>query len=129
MKIKVFVLEDNEERIKKFKFIFKKLGWDSVFSKNVEDSKKYLLSNEFDILFLDHDLDNEYFVDVLNKNTGSELCRWISENPLDYKPIYIIHSLNTVGQKYMENTLKERVYIIPYVWIPSIFFDKIKFRK
>ena len=62
----------------------------------------------WDILFLDHDLDGEAYVDPSEPNTGSEVVRWIVKN----KPVIgeiIIHthnegaSVNMAKDLYMAN--------------------------
>jgi hypothetical protein len=126
--INAFVLEDDNTRIKSFTKIFDKLKWTYKFTKEVKDAKRILSIELFDILFLDHDLGGEVYVSTKNSNTGSELARWIIDNPLKNEPNIIIHSLNTVGQRYMNSLLPES-YIIPYIWIPEIFQKNINIKK
>lgn len=54
----------------------------------LEDAKE-----PWDLVFLDHDLDGQAFVDPSEHNTGSEVVRWVKANKPEIKKI-IIHSLN-----------------------------------
>ena len=66
---------------------------------------KYLEIKETpSLVFLDHDLGNQAFVPVKDKNTGSEAARWLS-NKANKEDIFIIHSLNSVGADYMHKSL------------------------
>lgn len=123
--MRAFVLEDSPERTKEFKKRFDKRFWDYVMVPDVASALKPLSTIEFDILFLDHDLGGEVYVDVMNKNTGSEIARWISENGLKGDPIIIIHSLNPSGQSYMKSLLPNAT-VIPFVWVEDLFERIIK---
>ena len=76
---------------------------------------KTLLSGaKWDVLFLDHDLGGETYVNSNREDTGAEIARWLDNNP-DHKPDHIIiHSLNEDGSKYMKHLLPESV------WVPRI---------
>jgi len=122
MSLKIYILEDNKERISSFKKLL--IGHDVFISDNVKDfiSRIEKEDQEIDLMFLDHDLGDMVYVDVDNKNTGSEVSRWLSKNKKNINNI-IIHSLNTVGQKYMFDYLHEyyNVQIIPFIWLKNVF--------
>jgi len=101
--MKIFILEDDPARMISFR---KKLvGIDIVHADNVSDAKVLLKANtDLSVLFLDHDLGGKQFVSTSDKNTGSELARWIHEENLFFDQI-VIHSLNPVGALYMRLTL------------------------
>lgn len=63
----------------------------------------------WDMLFLDHDLGNEVYVDPAEHNTGSEVVRWIVLHRPKIKKI-IVHSLNTEAAKYMVHDLSQAGY-------------------
>mgnify|MGYP000892655655 CR=1 FL=1 len=126
--MKAFVLEDDPERIKQFKKRFAEKNWEYVIVSDVVSAIKALSTITFNILFLDHDLGGEVYVDILNSNTGSELARWISDNGVKGDPVVIIHSLNTVGQAYMSSLIKNP-FVIPFVWTKNIFDSKIQIGK
>lgn len=92
---KVFVLEDSEFRIRWFKEIFA-YGNDLIIVNSVKDAVAYLNNNDPYIMFLDHDLDGEIYVDSFKENTGYRLAEWIYKNGKTYNKI-IIHSLNQIG--------------------------------
>lgn len=104
--MKFFILEDNSERIRWFKSVLKK---DSIlfFADNVNDAKRTLLEEkDFDMLFLDHDLDQRVYVDSDENNTGYQLTKFIVENKISFKSA-IIHSMNQYGARLMYETLSE----------------------
>lgn len=119
------VLEDSIDRISEFKkrlFNFKQTYTDSALN------AIYLIeNNKYDIIFLDHDLDNNAYVDLNDKNTGSEVARWIGNNKdnINKDTYIIIHSLNTVGANYMKSIIPNSIYI-PFVWTENVFNNKIK---
>jgi CheY-like chemotaxis protein len=114
--MKIFILEDNKERIKWFKEVFSSES-NLFFADNVEEAKKILLENsEFDILFLDHDLDQKIFVNSNEQNTGYQLARFLVENKISFMSI-IIHSMNIFGSCRMFDVLKkisENVRRVPF---------------
>jgi CheY-like chemotaxis protein len=114
--MKIFILEDRNRRIKWFKKVFSSEN-SLFFADNVEDAKKILLENsEFDILFLDHDLDQKIFVCPNESNTGYQLARLLVENKISFVSI-IIHSMNIFGSCRMFDVLKkisENVYRMPF---------------
>jgi len=114
--MKIFILEDSKERIKWFKEVFSSES-NLFFADNVEEAKKILLENsEFDILFLDHDLDQKIFVNSNEQNTGYQLARFLVENKISFMSI-IIHSMNIFGSCRMFDVLKkisENVHRVPF---------------
>ena len=63
----------------------------------------------YDVVFLDHDLGGQQFQDTREKNSGSEVVRWISE----HKPkvgCFYVHSLNPVERRNMTTDLKRLGY-------------------
>ena len=103
--MRVLILEDSPERIKTFQ---KKLGkYDLYFFDNVADTIRALeYMDQFDVLFLDHDLGGEVFVDSDQPNTGYQLAKYISEKQLKFNQI-IIHSMNSVGAQRMKDALPD----------------------
>ena len=93
--MKIFILEDNFERVKCFK------RWLSVkhtlhITDNVEDAKKLYEEHEpFDVYFLDHDLGGEVYVDSNEPNTGYQFAKYLAEKKASGK--FITHSLNFSG--------------------------------
>lgn len=121
--MKALVLEDSSARILEFRQRFIERGWVGVFVKHAIDAIRELQSNQFDIVFLDHDLDDDAYTDIEGKNTGSEVARWINRHPV--KGIVLIHSLNPSAAQYMKGLIKGSYYI-PFVWTEKVFNNNIK---
>lgn len=92
--MKIFVLEDNLDRIQKFR---QKLHKHSVtYCDYVEDAKKLLEKEKYDVIFFDHDLDNRIMVDSDDPNTGYQLAKWIRAKGMKFDQI-VIHTCNPIG--------------------------------
>lgn len=94
--IDVLFLDDDMSRTKKF--ISKVPFADTV--ETADECINQLDSKHWHIVFLDHDLGGEIFVDTSNHNTGTTVARWISEN----KPsvdMFVVHSFNHPAAKGM----------------------------
>jgi hypothetical protein len=91
---KIFILEDNIERMKKFNREF--IGHIIFHADNIEDGKKILLNEKVDYIFLDHDLDDRIYVNSNEVNTGYQMAKWIVDNCITYSRL-IVHSLNRDG--------------------------------
>jgi hypothetical protein len=109
--MKIFILEDNYERIKKFDAFYK--NHELIFSDNVADALLKLVHTEFDILMLDHDLDEN---NLTSYNNGYELCKKMIEFNLQKQAIIYIHSMNPSGANAMLNILKDNGYRVD--WYP-----------
>lgn len=116
---KILILEDSPYRIENFR---KMLSEDNILfiSSDVESCK--LMYNEvapFDMIFLDHDLGGETFVDSNADNTGYQFCRFLENKGVNDK--VIIHSMNPGGAQKMRSVLPG-AKILPY----RILVDFIK---
>lgn len=126
---KVFILEDSQDRVKEFK---KRLeGCDVFITDNVKEAKKNFKENEWDLIFLDHDLGGEAFVDISDPNTGSAFASWLTTQlePGTSTPIFI-HSANNPGARNMSNILKHKrinSHRTPFIWLQSEFEKVISF--
>lgn len=114
--MRIFVLEDNFERQKIFRDKLK--NHEMVLFDNAIDAIDFLKNDiDFDIMYLDHDLGNEVYVDIKEKNTGSEVARFLSDKEVRAK--IVIHSYNAIGAQNMMNYLFDAIYI-PFS--PSTFY-------
>lgn len=106
----IFILEDDKERMKKFRRNL--IGHTIFHSDNVQDAKDILSKEKVDIIFLDHDLDNRVYADSNELNTGYQLAKWIFENNIQYRQL-IVHSLNEPGRNNIKSILKD-AELVPF---------------
>ncbi|NCN42332.1 hypothetical protein GW916_13910 [bacterium] len=104
----IFVLEDDELRIEAFRGYFEKIGETQVlYAVSVDEAKDLLQRNrEFRVLFLDHDLGGEVYVESTEPNTGYQVAKFIKENAIIYKTC-IVHSMNVVGAENIRSVLRD----------------------
>lgn len=106
--MKVLILEDDSQRVKKFR---QKLHrHELTITDQVSVAKEAIRLNDFDFIFLDHDLDNRQYVDSAEENTGYQLCRWLATDKEQMNREFgsiVIHSMNTIGAMNMYNALRE----------------------
>ena len=131
---KILILEDNAERIKLFKslllnkFKVNEMDVDILFTDNVEDAKKLFDKHKkFDMIFLDHDLDNRVYVDSNEPNTGYQFAKYLNEKleDEDYKTtVIIIHTMNPIGAQNMKDALYSWSYI-PFIKMETFINDQL----
>ena len=111
--MRILVLEDMEPRKLQFKG-----QHGHHYLKIVETPQeciKELEENEWDWLFLDHDLGGEVFCPSDEKSGYAVAC-WLEEHP-DKKPEYIVvHTENTAGRDKMMAALPESKWI-QWAWL------------
>lgn len=107
---KVLILEDNKDRIKTFK---QKLSeHDLYFFDDVKEAVQgFTLLGPFDLILLDHDLDNKIFVDSNEPNTGYQFALFLSQE--DTNAQIIIHSMNVKGAQNIKSVLPQ-AEVIPF---------------
>lgn len=113
--MKILILEDNQERIGKFKELFKnqELFIFDSFNRELCDTVRKI---DFDVMLLDHDLGNRIWVDSREENTGYQFIVWLIGNKLQKKSLIYIHSMNPIGANKMLNYLLDNDY--DGIWIP-----------
>lgn len=109
--MRIFILEDNEDRIKFFKEVYK--HHEVYFSCDVAEALLILNQKEFAVIFLDHDIQEEK---LTTYNNGYELVKRIIEFNLQKQAIFYIHSMNPCKGQIMANLLSENGYEAQ--WIP-----------
>ena len=72
-----------------------------------------LLCEDWDVLYLDHDLEGAAFADPAGDNTGSEVVRWMVRHKPKVGSV-IIHTLNIAAGRAMERALKAAGYTAKY---------------
>jgi len=86
---------------------------------NAMDCIKALSEKPWDVVFLDHDLGGEVYVDTGREDCGMEVVRWMEDN-LPIVGSVIVHSLNGPASKEMVNRLDDANYNvthIPFAWV------------
>ena len=78
----------------------------------------------WDIVFLDHDLGGETFVDPSHPNTGSAVVRWIAEHKPKMNRV-IVHSCNPDAGKYMVEDLIKLGYNAERIPITTLVYEKV----
>lgn len=124
--MKILVLDDDIERLKLFKEFIDLYRLETnnkilyEFTSDADECISKMKDEQFDIFFLDHDLGGLTHVNSVEENTGSEVSRWIVDNKdIVTGRVFIIHSFNPVGAKYMYDRLKtisEDVIYVPGIW-------------
>ena len=128
--MKILILEDDENRVATF---VKHLPiWlDVTYVTTAEAAIEHLSTEEFSVVFLDHDLGGEVYVDPSNPNTGSGVVRWMLENvETVHDPDIIIHSMNTPAAQPMEKDLTDEyefVWRIPFPPLGTISLNDPSF--
>ena len=117
--MKIFILDDSEERIKFFK---ENLAHHNLFiARGVITGRQIFEANEpFEWILLDHDLENKVLVDSDDYYTGFQFAKWL-ENKKINTPI-IIDSWNPVGAANMAE-LNLNTYLAPF-GVALFFFLK-----
>jgi len=130
--MKVLILEDNDRRNARFESVCEAAGIEFIMTETAADCIAQLERErgfDFDLVFLDHDLGGQEFVDPSLFNTGTRVARWMAESCANI-PV-IIHSMNTPAAMGMERILvdgnMEMVFRIPWLQLthslPTIIDD------
>lgn len=126
--MKILILEDDDKRIKKFKKNF--IGCDLFITHLPNTANKWLEEGEeFDFIFLDHDLRDEHYLKdtTCSETTGLCTAKYLGDNlQLSNKATVVVHSLNPWGSDRMFEALSSRKkHKIPF----SVLFDRLIFDK
>lgn len=120
--LKILILEDSTERNNWF--TRKLIGNVVDYALSAEVANKLLLEKTYDVIFLDHDLDEEHYVamyaplNTVLTGTGVDTAKFIVSNKVSPKAQIIVHSLNTVGSQNIFAILNDAGYNvtrIPYL--------------
>jgi CheY-like chemotaxis protein len=111
-----FILEDNENRIEQFKKEFGHIADLTIAVSYTEAIHKFSMSNEYDLILLDHDLGQRIWCSVEDENTGSNFAKFLTNYKFRSTPI-IIHSHNHWGASNMMVILGEAGFS-NLQWIP-----------
>jgi len=120
--MKILFMDDSVRRHEIMKS--NSIGLDVDYVYDADSAIEKLNSNNYDLVMLDHDLD-EKFNNVLldNAKDGRYVTDYIAETLKEkYKnTFFIVHSLNAPASEIMKNTLKlaeiEDVICLPFAWM------------
>ena len=122
----ILFLDDDHNRINKFRA---SVPWANIVEtaqdmisllKKCTENKEHI-----EMLFLDHDLGGEQFVNSDRPDTGMEVVRWIAINKPKIDQI-VVHSCNPPAAYRMEDELKDLGYDVLRIPFPSLKLETIK---
>jgi DNA-binding NtrC family response regulator len=122
--MKVLFVDDDCNRWNMFKQNNPTIDAERV--KFVEDATNILSKQKFDILCLDHDMDDPPF--RLWLPNGTDLAKYIVENKIECKMIFL-HSMNDEGRARMLDILTKAGYNVvdnPLLWETDILMELLK---
>jgi len=108
--MKILVLEDSQERIEKFKTLFPEHDHDVWFTYEAQECIDLLDTQQWDILFLDHDLGGKVFCPS-DENSGYAVACWLSHFTDRMPTLIVVHSMNPIGASSMGQVLPEGMRI------------------
>lgn len=117
--VSIFILDDSEERIEHFSraFVGKEFHW----AKKVKDALDKLRNNEYNLIFLDHDLGGEYTCGT--DGDGIDVAKVMAAEKLQQDAEIWLHSCNSVGRQNMYNTLSSthaKLHLCPFHNLPFL---------
>jgi|WetSurMetagenome_2_1015567.scaffolds.fasta_scaffold02116_19 CheY-like chemotaxis protein len=104
--LNILFLDDDPYRQKWFKSMLPS----AVCVWTAEDAIAELPGQQWDFVFLDHDLGGEAYVDSKRPDTGMEVARWLRENQVSIATV-VLHSMNPAGRANMKSAL-EPIYFV-----------------
>lgn len=107
----IFILEDNEKRMIKFRREL--IGHKIDHAKTLQDGTSLVVTQKYDLLFLDHDLGGREMVDSSDGNTGYQLAEFIASFTPNKTTPCVIHSCNPCGAENMSRILSHSL-LIPF---------------
>jgi len=112
--MRALVLDDDLSRLESFRT--KALAGHEVTTvSRVSDCIEQLMDHEFDMLFLDHDLDGKVYVPS-GPGTGYAVAEWLRDHPERKPKKIVLHTFNQFGAAKMKEVLPEAEYV-PAAWL------------
>ncbi|MBF0554412.1 MAG: response regulator [Nitrospirae bacterium] len=106
-------MDDSEERLRQFRQNL--IGHVVECVTTAPDAIKKLKDEDWDAVFLDHDLGDKVFQES-KEGTGYEVAKYLEENPSRTPMIAIVHSFNKAGADKMIAAIP-RAFYVPGVWM------------
>lgn len=105
---RVLFLDDNYDRIKAFRRRYEH-EFDITVVMTAQECIHELQKSHFEVVFLDHDLGGEEWVDSTREDTGMGVVRWIEEHRPEVGE-FIVHSHNPPAANNMKVALDRARY-------------------
>jgi CheY-like chemotaxis protein len=122
---RILLVEDDDRRRSWFSNRF--VGHELDTTDDVSVALEWLLSRDYDLIFLDHDLALEHYEQEMADDglTGFAVASWLAEHP-ERQPgcQIIIHSLNFPGSARMQQCLENagrKAEHVPFPYLPALF--------
>lgn len=93
--MRVFILEDNSHRVVKFRREL--IGNIVDHAETLATGREMVCENEYDLIFLDHDLGGREMVDSADEDTGYHLALFIADDDKNKTTPCVVHSCNPAG--------------------------------
>jgi CheY-like chemotaxis protein len=108
---RILVVEDDSTRIARFHAELEDYAVDVANS--VEDALQLLLGPQYDLIFLDHDLEfgRRVYIDPYETNTGYQVAKHLASEPRYVDTPVVVHSYNWFGANKMIKILPCAVYV------------------
>jgi response regulator RpfG family c-di-GMP phosphodiesterase len=120
--IAVFLLDDDRRRHRWFSKRFD--GDELDIAENVEEAKELLAENNYDAIFLDHDLLPHHYESNDHDDfarTGYAIAEWLHENKnIQRSATFFVHTRNADGGYKMVEKLRDSGRQVEYVPFPML---------
>ncbi len=116
--MKILFLDDDPNRYRRIQPFF--IGHSYSWAKTANEAISLLIQNDYDIVFLDHDLLPCHYDDFSCEDgtTGHGVAHWLTMNKERFlNSMFIVHTQNPIGGPSMKKLLKtefQQVYWIPF---------------
>lgn len=107
--MRVFILEDNSNRVVKFRREL--IGNRVDHAETLSAGREMIRENEYDLIFLDHDLGGKEMVDSAHEDTGYHLALFIADDDGNKGTPCIVHSCNPGGADNIVGVLPHAVKV------------------
>lgn len=108
--MRILFLDDEIYRHEVFKkYVCQNSDYRIVCVKTVQECKEYLIDEEFDFIWLDHDLGGEVHVDSGREDCGMEIVRFLEKYRKSCNRIFV-HTCNEPASNSMVCKLRENGY-------------------
>jgi len=107
--MRVFILEDNSSRVVKFRREL--IGNRVDHAETLNAGRAMICENEYDLIFLDHDLGGREMADSAHEDTGYHLALFIADDDKNKSVPCVVHSCNPDGADSIVGVLPHAVKV------------------